>query len=91
MLPVLLPVRIIFVHILNIFGKLYKGPTFSKNCKQISLLHSFEKWRARFYGMVVQTLLRLEKSGKGITVKNAEIPHPNDALRILTVRKFWKR
>lgn len=63
-----------------VLGSEHKDATLFEKYRHIPLFRWTDKWRERFYGMAVQTLLAVATSGQGITAKQSSISHPDFGL-----------
>lgn len=69
--PGFIPTQKFPVHIMHYLGTVYKDATTLEKPRLIPLLQQSGDWCGRFYGIDVGTLLTLDTSAQGITVKKA--------------------
>lgn len=63
------------VHIMLSVANMYYDAAIKKKSQHILLLERSEKWRRWYYSMHVESLLVLNCTAQGMTLKKSTIPH----------------
>lgn len=88
--PGIVPVQVLPVHVMHLLRKAYKDSTLFETCRHILPSHCSDTWQECFYSMDLDSIQAVDMSALGITVRNANLSHPDDWLGLsafMTVRK----